>query len=212
MRRVAVLSCALALACSVRPLDPNEDSADEDSAGEDSGTDVVSEESETTTDETTGEPSCDYVECTNACAETDDPCNRPQKGRCIDDVCVCEPPDGNCLPCGVEIPCLEWEACYEEYSIDGLCWQECHHVFQYVWDVEVGCVIQLHPQLPNEEVLDFFWYLEIEGIQQPRGDDCTIPESWVLDLEQKTLTLCPGACMLFQSVGALQTGWGIPCS
>jgi hypothetical protein len=28
-----------------------------------------------------------------------------------DDVCVCEPPSGECRPCG---PCREWETCYDD--------------------------------------------------------------------------------------------------
>lgn len=208
MRRVAVLSFGVLLACSVQ--------LPESDAGSESESSTASESSEgpqETTGTETESAGCQPLECAMLCGDMYNECGTNfLLGLCVEDECVCEDPADNCLPCGVEVPCLEWQICEQEYSVDGKCSNLCHYEFELAWDAEVGCTFQLNPELPYSRVVDFYWYLKIEGIEQPRGMDCAMPEAWTLDLQQKTLTLCPGACGVFESAGVMQTGWGLPCS
>jgi hypothetical protein len=79
----------------------------------------------------------------------------------------------------------------------------------------VGCVLAIDPTLTDDDAWFFeqYWWVEIDPMppMQWLGGDCSMSELFVLDLPQKTLTLCPDACMLFESAGTLLTGWAVAC-
>jgi hypothetical protein len=178
---------------------------------QDSSDGSVSEGSEGTddTEGDTGSASCDPDECHEMCGY--DECGHRFESYCAGDTCICQP-DRDCLPC--EGPCQEWESCNEGFTLDGECEGSCEYEFEFAWDDEVGCVIQLNPALPD--IVLPVWYVEIDGVDidgmVSEGAVCDAPESWVLDVEPKTLTLCPTACELFEAAGSLVAGWGLNCS
>jgi|GEM_PF-3162370 len=199
--------CVLLLACGARPVAPADDLVDEDTS---STIGVDSPETDTDTDEP-DLPGCYEHFCSYKCERYEDECGYPMHGHCAeDDTCECTR-DPACLPCA-EQQCEPYEQCGFGTSEYGECLLDCYHEFVYSWERELACTIALPQDIPSWVLNSFF--LEISGDWIPTTDACDDPEypdSWVLDQQAFTVTLCGGACTQFETVGELVTGWGFPC-
>jgi hypothetical protein len=208
--------CLLLFACNAAQRDEKSlgGTAEDDSQGSIETADTDSQDSTDTrgSGDESDLPGCDPLECASQCALMYDPCVNSMVGSCsYPDTCECSM-SAPCLPCA-EQECGAYEECGTgDFPDYGECHLVCEYEFEYSWAQEFGCMIAQPQDLPDI-VLSIF-YLRIAGMMIPRTDACGDPEepdSWVLDEQTSIIMLCGETCLLFESVGELQTGWSVPC-
>jgi hypothetical protein len=213
MRRAVRASvCAVVLGCGpgtgVGEADEAADGETTTGAETTSGTETTSADTTSETETTGPDEGCYPSICDYECGQTYDDCGQPNDGVCEGEVCVCESP-GDCLPCGSAGECLDWEACFGEFSVHGECDFVCYYEFEFLWDPDAGCVIELDEQLPPD--VFFAWFTKLGDQTLVEAEDCAEPDAFVLDTDAHTLTLCPGACAQFEAGAPVHAGWAIFC-
>jgi hypothetical protein len=198
----ALLTLALASACTSEPVATTSTGASEDSTG-------ASEESSDSGSESDGdsesgdEPACIPAECDAQCVGHDE-CGEPYVGTCISPTeCACETAEA-CLPCD-PAACGPYEKCWDEW---GICEFVCSQDFGSPLWTDVGCLLPLPADFPYEDWL----YVELGGIELPFTDDCaSLPEGWSLTPQADAIVLCDVTCAMFEAGAVISYGWGIPC-